>query len=291
MKTPATFIKASALFALGAACMTLPAMAQDDTADTATTEQADVVEEIASDVPRRLKKVTVRGVRGAPAPTTGRVILGAGVFNGIAGRLNLSFARVNFDTDGNASLVPPSSKKRFFRVKSSSFGGEPFALGKRSPFGGESFALDLPEGYYVLSEIRHTVYRGINDGVFGASNVDFCLAEKTFAFEVVNGQTSYLGFMALNGLNSNRARDKEYVPMAGFIQTVSAVNQYSEWPEVTGSEIPGTPVRAISMDQDSAVCRRRGARNVIGWESAGVDTRELGLVSNNIRIPVSLQTP
>ena len=64
-------------FLLGAGSMVMlssAALAQDAILE-AEPESTVEAEEVANDVPRKLDKVTVRGVRGAPAPKTGRCLL------------------------------------------------------------------------------------------------------------------------------------------------------------------------------------------------------------------------
>ena len=271
-------------FLLGAGSMVMlssAALAQDAILE-AEPESTVEAEEVANDVPRKLDKVTVRGVRGAPAPKTGRVLLSVGITPGTkhrnvfvtsgarrraentsitASRYGLSFARIDFEENGDASLVPPSSDKRFFRI-TGDFNGT------------ETFSLNLPEGYYALSEVRLDVVGFGSPSAPFWSREDFCIAQKTFVFEVVNGQTSYLGDIVLNDLNGNRAKYKTHIPLAGFSQSVEKINQDEKWTRAIETEIFGTPVRKISFNADDPICRIKGSRSVLGWESISAEGSE-----------------
>ena len=287
-------------FLLGAGSMVMlssAALAQDAILE-AEPESTVEAEEVTNDVPRKLDKVTVRGVRGAPAPKTGRVLLSVGITPGTkhrnvfvtsgarrraentsitASRYGLSFARIDFEENGDASLVPPSSDKRFFRI-TGDFNGT------------ETFSLNLPEGYYALSEVRldtggfdsptNDITSPVSSSLIpgGASiyrsREDFCIAQKTFVFEVVNGQTSYLGDIVLNDLNGNRSKYKTHIPLAGFSQSVEKINQDEKWTRAIETEIFGTPVRKIAFNADEPICRIKGSKSVLGWESVQAENSE-----------------
>lgn len=281
---------------LGAGSMVMlssAALAQDAILE-AEPESTVEAEEVTNDVPRKLDKITVRGVRGAPAPKTGRVLLSVGISPGTkhrnvfvssgarrraentsinASRYGLSFARIDFEENGDASLVPPSSDKRFFRI-TGDFDGT------------ETFSLNLPEGYYALSEVRLDIggfdsptTQTATPVIFGGTSIrrfreDFCIAQKTFVFEVVNGQTSYLGDIVLNDLNDNRAKNKAHIPLAGFSQSVEKINQDEKWTRAIETEIFGTPVRKISFNADDPICRIKDSKSVLGWESISAEGSE-----------------
>ena len=295
MRTFKNLIKPGMLVALGLTCFTFPATAQSDDTQDADTPSAT---EFASDTPRKLDQITVRGVRGAPAPKTGRVIMDVSFtyktqvkrITSARGakrrtrsqrllntqRYGLSFARVEFNSDGSAQLVPPSAQKRFFRISSGAATHD-------------DFAVDLPEGYYVLAEIRYDATRfnvgsvdftnpNFTSTIGFASNgnrrVEYCIAKKTFAFEVVNGQTSYLGNMVLLDPGDNPAKDSKHIPIAGFSQDVDHFVSKTKWSKRNESEILGTPIRKIAFNADEPICRIKGSKSVKGWESVSAEGSE-----------------
>ena len=71
-------------------------------------------------------------------------------------------------------------------------------------------AIDLPGGTYALTEI---IYKFFN--VDSAARVveRYCLSKATIAFDIQNGETSYLGAFAVADLPDNRARLRKHTPI------------------------------------------------------------------------------
>jgi len=236
--TKSILLKSSFFFILGFSLFSLPGNAQDAAPPHVDSPVAQA-DEAVDDVPRRLDRITVRGARGAPAPQTGRIIFNVNVtpkgsyrriFSShrakrarrsasalISARYGLTFARVNFDENGAAMVAPQSDQDRFYRMTA-------------QPTQRESFAMDLPEGYYALSEIRYDVSEFGRGGV-GITPVKairparYCISDKTFIFEVVNGQTSYLGSVLLEEPGSNSAKWNALIPIKGFVQDLQALKK------------------------------------------------------------------
>ena len=134
----------------------------------------------------------------------------------------------------------------------------------RRPDKGER-AMDLPEAIYAITEVRYLVTIPLG----GALNrVDlppldfrFCLAERTIAFDVKNGETTDLGKLVLRGLERHFDKgDKEHRPLLGadapFVD-VSDPNFRNKAPEAAAAGI-------ISFDPEGELCRD-SSRQVPGW--------------------------
>ena len=142
------------------------------------------------------------------------------------------FSPVEETRDGFATLYTEQARSRYrvsvgvpalnptgtnFKTKT-----DKIDLGTRS--------LDLPGGTYVLSEIRYNT-RSPSDGVvFGNTAIDatgtrsYCLTEETYAFDIRNGETMFLGGMAVNELHSNKARWSEHFPIIGVDNRLELVS-------------------------------------------------------------------
>ena len=151
------------------------------------------------------------------------------------------FSPVEETRDGFATLYTEQARSRYrvsvgvpalnptgtnFKTKT-----DKIDLGTRS--------LDLPGGTYVLSEIRYNTrtdsirFNGqTSSEVLDLGNVfidvtgsrSYCLTEETYAFDIRNGETMFLGGMALNELPSNRARWSEHFPIIGVDNSLELVS-------------------------------------------------------------------
>ena len=129
----------------------------------------------------------------------------------------------------------------------------------RSPDHGER-TMDLPEAIYAITEVRYLVGGG-GAGQEPPWDYRFCLAERTIAFDVKNGETTDLGKLVLRGLEDRFEKsDIEHRPLLGadapFVD-VSDPNFRNKAPEAAAAGI-------ISFDPEGELCRD-SSRQVPGW--------------------------
>ena len=136
----------------------------------------------------------------------------------------------------------------------------------RSPDHGER-TMDLPEAIYAITEVRYLVGGGggftyLGDSYTPPRDYRFCLAERTIAFDVKNGETTDLGRLVLRGLEDIRfdKSDIEHRPLLGanapFVD-VSDPRFRNKAPEAAAAGI-------ISFDPEGGLCRD-SSRQVPGW--------------------------
>ena len=153
------------------------------------------------------------------------------------------FSPVEETSDGFATLYTEQARSRYrvsvgvadlspvgtnFKTKT-----DRIDLGTRS--------LDLPGGTYVLSEIRYITRTNSGGGGLGNTALgtvsrsgtavsgvtgsrSYCLTEETYAFDIRNGETMFLGGMAVNELHSNKARWSEHFPIIGVDNRLELVS-------------------------------------------------------------------
>jgi len=137
-------------------------------AQTSTEDFLSEAPNLADDLPRKLNSVTVFGENEEIAEKTGTIILGVDILPYSHARhvntsqeignqaidtdsflstaaYGLSFTRVNIADDATPSLVERSAQQRYFRYSGQVKGPDHY------------FALNLPEGYYAISELRFNV--------------------------------------------------------------------------------------------------------------------------------------
>jgi len=252
-----------------------------------------------ADKKRVLGTVNVTGSRGAPAPKTGRLIMavdvvakrkrirtGAGIRGHKQSRAastvqtyGLSMRSVSFTPEGEPYITPAGPEPTIFEYEGNDTENQ-------------FIAFDLAPGYYVLSNIRFDITTLDNsdidpftgDFLSGTSSpslsssfrssrdsVNYCINEKTVIFEVVEGQTSYFGYMQLSEPPANRSRQRNHIPIVGFNQSTEVMRTHSRWDERTVSEIYETPIKALSFDAGGETCQIQNAHRVPGWESASTN--------------------
>ncbi len=152
-------------------------------------------------------------------------------------QIDFYFSPVEENVDGVASLYSHQLKQRYrvsVRVPLLNPTGTNFRL-KTDRIDLGTHTLDLPGGTYVLTEIRYSLRssRGINftsspAATVSGSRIDtarsYCLTEETYAFDIQNGETKFLGGMAVNELASNPARWKEHFPIIGVDNRLELVS-------------------------------------------------------------------
>ena len=151
-------------------------------------------------------------------------------------QIDFYFSPVEENVDGVASLYSHQLKQRYrvsVRVPLLNPTGTNFRL-KTDRIDLGTHTLDLPGGTYVLTEIRYNLLRSprsiITSGpapIFSGSGIgtrSYCLTEETYAFDIQNGETKFLGGMAVNELASNPARWKEHFPIIGVDNRLELVS-------------------------------------------------------------------
>ena len=142
------------------------------------------------------------------------------------------FSPVEETRDGFATLYTEQARTRYRVLVGVPFlnpvGTKRRTKTRRIDLGTRS--LDLPGGTYVLSEIRYNT-RSPSDGVvFGNTAIgvtgsrSYCLTEETYAFDIRNGETMFLGGMAVNELPSNKAQWSEHYPIIGVDNSLELVS-------------------------------------------------------------------
>ena len=167
----------------------------------------------------------------------------------------------------DGTYVPDTVKGRNFVRLSVTLNPEGRILGSRvkRPDRGER-VMDLPEAIYAITEVRYIVSLPPLGGAFNRVGIPpqdfrFCLAERTIAFDVKNGETTDLGKLVLRGLDLRFDKgDKEHRPLLGanapFVD-VSDPRFRNKAPEAAAAGI-------ISFDPEGGLCRD-SSRQVPGW--------------------------
>lgn len=133
--------------------------------------------------------------------------------------------------------------------------------------------VDLPEGVYAITEVRYLVFNQIgrvfDDDPFGnptplpREDYRFCLADRTIAFDIKNGQTTDIGRLIIRALESRfRNNKREHRPFVGsdaaFVD-ISDPSFRNKSPDAAGAGI-------VAFERTGALCRE-GAYDVSGWFS------------------------
>ncbi|MEO9969615.1 MAG: hypothetical protein ABJG15_07265 [Hyphomonadaceae bacterium] len=253
-------------------CATLSAQAgASDFTDTADhTEQ---------DAERTLDEVTTLGQRFDPnAPQTGelliRPVLAARRRNeSTVTGFELVFAAVEIAENG--SLLPYTDKPRErFRLK----GVTPTLQERgriRSTVAPETYpvsSFNLPGGTYALSEVHYTFRKIVRSNRLSEDGnilsipetrpdrTSFCLSERSFIFDVVNGRVSYLGTVALADLPSNPLRNRHHEPILGIDQNLSIPGVASK----VDAGVTLVDLADTSFDSEAGICTNTRF-NVAGW--------------------------
>lgn len=254
--------------------------------------------EAEKDDTRVLNTVNITRSRGAPAPNTGRLIMAVDVLPtsrrirtaaGVAGlrqvraattvqSYSLSMRGIDFPADGGDPVLRnlEDGPRNFEYVGDSSEG--------------RFIAFDLAPGYYILSNIRFDIatlessqidpFNGDfttpnNSPALAASfnssrnSVNYCVNEKTVVFEVVEGLTSYFGYLQLAEPPGNRAQLADHTPIIGYEQDLDVLQDNSNWDDRTEADIHETPLKIISFDPTGETCQLENAHRVSGWEGSG----------------------
>ena len=175
----------------------------------------------------------------------------------------LVFAAVELAEDG--SIVPYTDKpKERFRVK----GVTPILRergrlrGSVPPSGYPVASIDLPGGTYALSEVHYTFWGPLTPPFINTrpERTSFCLSERSFIFDVANGEVSYLGTVALTDLPANPGRNRLHEPIFGIDQNPGIPGVESKVdPEVLLVDLADT-----SFDSEAGICTTT-RYNVAGW--------------------------
>ena len=227
------------------------------------------IDHIDQEAQHTLDEVTTLGqLPDLDSPTTGEllirpVLLGKRRNRSTVTAFELVFAAVELAEDG--SLVPYTDKpKERFRVK----GVTPILRergrlrGSVPPSGYPVASIDLPGGTYALSEVHYTYWRPATPPFIDIvpARTSFCLSERSFIFDVANGEVSYLGTVGLWDLPSNPGRNRLHEPIFGIDQDPNIPGVESNVdPEVLLVDLADT-----SFDSEVGICTAT-RHNVAGW--------------------------
>ncbi|MEO1407514.1 MAG: hypothetical protein AAFV54_13645 [Pseudomonadota bacterium] len=182
-------------------------------------------------------------------------------------RVELVFSAV--DRTETGELIPSEAgEQRSYRVE---FG--PSRRGQKSDIDFDDYhtrALDLPSGTYTLSEVHYIavdIGRG-GGGGFGTINsfagrpnveVSYCLSDRSFIFDVGDGEVVSLGGIAIADLPKNRGRFRHHLPVAGIDMFSALVGAADDLGYFSFANIADA-----AFESDSGICD--DARyNVAGW--------------------------
>ena len=108
--------------------------------------------------------------------------------------------------------------------------------------------LELPEGAYVLSEIAFRKQK-IVEGEHRYSA--FCPIEETISFDVVAGETVYLGQFQLNEPSeSPTSNGQNYVAIKGMNRSIDEAEQSKRWTFGTATLAPIRPFSMTEVEQN-----------------------------------------
>lgn len=138
-------------------------------------------------------------------------------------------------------------------------------------------SLQLPEGIYAITEARYVVFNPVGRAVdspredIGAASFDvieipkqdirFCLAERTIAINIKNGQTTDIGRLIIRALDRRyRSKSRKHRPILGAdaeFLPVSAPSFRNKAPEKASAGI-------IAFEDTEPLCRKSAIRTP-GW--------------------------
>lgn len=108
-------------------------------------------------------------------------------------------------------------------------------------------AVELPGGTYALTEIIYQYF--ITDSA--ARVVEkFCLSKGSIAFDIRNGETSYLGALAIADIPDNRARYKRHTPIISLSRDVDTITGRASRIE----DLQLTDFDGITFDPENGIC-------------------------------------
>ena len=246
----------------------------------------------ANDQPKRLERVTVNGRYDPLAPTTGQVFMRGLVapdylldrrpdstrsrtrkfrtrrFRSTrpvrAPRYDsfiLTFTAVELGANDAISLQPLSYGQRSFNVRSKP--GD-----RKTPWG-----FRLPEGSYVLSEVRFIPRReGRVQSDLRRDSLDiivprtYCLSQKTIVFDVTAGETGFLGSFIFEEPPGRSRKIKSHIPLAEFAQDTQDIQKQPAFAEAP-TELGTVPTFQSSFENVAdEVCKTVGAYKVPAWQ-------------------------
>ena len=245
------------------------------------------------DRPKVLDSIRVTGSTTDPGPTSGRMYLRGLIltssllqdierddvdpnfrlrgFQGRRGNNNVSqygtyvltFTEVQFASDDKVLVDGETSGPKRFSYRSSLT--DPTAL----------YAMDMPEGTYALTEIRfvprpqsQTNFNLQEENARSIVRRTYCVAEKTFLFDVFAGESAFLGSFAFEDPPLRASAIADHTPIVGFIQDTEELR--SQLPAFgDGNEPPLVTARMeeVDLSDQSGACRTSGAFQVPAWQS------------------------
>lgn len=217
---------------------------------------------------KRLGEIVTIGPELEDSPQTGEFLFHPVIYTQLRGsdspvrRVDFFFSPIEEAEDGVATLYDAQKRTRF-RVSVSvpviDVIGTRFKpkLGRALSLGTQR--LNMPGGSYILSEVRYS-FADRTPGAGSSANTvlptistrSYCLTEESFAFDVRNGETQFLGGLALAPVSSNRARRSNVNPILGLDERLDLVSGPDK---ARLDEIELTGFDLLSFDADEGLCR------------------------------------
>lgn len=187
----------------------------------------------------------------------------------------LVFAAVEIAEDGSVTPYGNAADNRF-RVKGvTPIVQERGRIRRNIPLSSYPVAsLTLPGGTYALSEVHYSFIEvtrsnrlAQNGDTLSIPNsrperTSFCLSGRSFMFDVANGETSFLGSIALKDLPSNSQRNFDHRPIVGVDQNAS----HAELSIDERIELILVDLADTSFDPESGICTSTRF-HVEGWRT------------------------
>ncbi|MEO9969614.1 MAG: hypothetical protein ABJG15_07260 [Hyphomonadaceae bacterium] len=137
-------------------------------------------------------------------------------------------------------------------------------------------SVTLPGGTYTLSEVHYSFIEVLRSNRLAGNGdnisipdsrperTSYCLSGRSLVFDVANGETSYLGSIALADLPSNPLRNSDHRPIFGIDQNTSLAGLSLD----KEAELKTVDLADTSFDPESGICASTRF-NVEGWTPKG----------------------
>jgi len=214
-------------------CLALAAASASSAQETGGSSEEDT---------RLLDEITTTAdkVASANIPQTGELFIRPVLYtqgrsqNSPVRQVDLFFAPVEAIDNGAAQVFDDERRYRVsLNVPVMTTTGTRFQLAKGNKIDLGTEIIDMPEGTYVLSEIRYSY--NSRTGAGGALLFDedlstraYCLTEETYVFNVFNGSKQFLGALALAPFPKNSARLSSFHPVVGLDQRLEMLDEDSD---------------------------------------------------------------
>ncbi len=127
--------------------------------------------------------------------------------------------------------------------------------------------LQLPGGTYILSEVNYTYIEPNRIDLFDIPpgqtirRASYCLSERSFIFDIKNGEKAYLGIIALANLPRNLASKGSLEPIAGVDQNP----EFSSVSTDASDNLSVVELNDTNFQPDAGLCADT-RYNVAGWQ-------------------------